>query len=1136
MPPAQHVLLCPVCVRFGDVGHIRAVGSFKLVTTPPNSPRSSTENEDPQTLKSDRLRLRGASTIIYSRTRKAPHLLVKPVHGQSSAGRIFPGHFLCSAAMKVNTTPSTSTALSAPIDVSDIFATGALVPARPQQVDCVKSVCAALHDDCKAKHSSNYLIQHATGSGKSLTIAALAHTLTRFEDAQSNRVRLVVIIADRKALEEQVGGVVGTFFDAHGDSHLVDRAESCAHLRQLLLADTAGNDGCRVVVTTFQKALGRGTEASDADDADDATNSQATAAEHTDASVSSTACMQPRVVILADEAHRSHGHSTTASLHALLCGGKGQPRHISYVSFTATPSEVSLRLFGVANHATGVREPFHCFSLRQALAAGLCVDVLSRYTTARPSASVADSHGRPRDLDTILAASTKRGASTRALLRAAAAHDALLASKARGALDFVCKAIAEAEAAGMDDPKAMMVVRSRQHCAAYRRALLRLLAERSSTADAPPERENIATAAGVRRRLGVYVAFSGTLTETVHGDGDRGGSTITLSERTLNGGEVLSLFRSGGPALLIVCAKLETGFDEPRVCCMVVDRVLRGAHAVQVLGRANRVAPHKPPPRVLDFANTSADIAAAFRGFLGASRRAICEQERQTHLGRELAHISAQLLERIADRSISLVAAEAVADHRVESLVASVEEYVQGCETLNEEIVQLPYGYATRLLTELRTSSSSSAATASSGRTDSGGVSNGIEQDGSGGTVAGGYCVSAGSVATTFSGRIPIDGEDTPDGRPRTRPLSHANDLSLGGAEGALRPLSAAVEAATALAERVVRALLVAPPSGAAHTAGTAQGVPQAYTIDELQSFDKLLRDLAAGRGPSVAEGQAHLLQAYHRPPPTVNALRATKAGASVKAVARHHRHATIVALASALMARWKAAAEAEERRHARAAALQLPSASTLMLAEAPPAKASVDAQLEAKEDAPLPEPSDALADPMRQTAACHLAEALQAAMGSGGEAAGRDGALAARIERALFDVSGGTTGKQYRSRARALCSSLRAARGAGLCKRLREGELSAAALCGMDERTLAEAMLSEDDRAKRDNKRQREARAIESIRIENMGDASDEYKCGECKGRRCALFHTNSMGAVHLTSVPDMIIQCLDCNHRFTL
>ena len=81
-----------------------------------------------------------------------------------------------------------------------------------------------------------------------------------------------------------------------------------------------------------------------------------------------------------------------------------------------------------------------------------------------------------------------------------------------------------------------------------------------------------------------------------------------------------------------------------------------------------------------------------------------------------------------------------------------------------------------------------------------------------------------------------------------------------------------------------------------------------------------------------------------------------------------------------------------------------------------------------------------------------------------------------------------------------------------------------------------SDALISEQERARRQEKREREARAIEMLRSENAGEASDAYTCTECKGRRCALFHTNSMGAVHLTTVPDMIVQCLDCMHRFTI
>ena len=168
----------------------------------------------------------------------------------------------------------------------------------------------------------------------------------------------------------------------------------------------------------------------------------------------------------------------------------------------------------------------------------------------------------------------------------------------------------------------------------------------------------------------------------------------------------------------------------------------------------------------------------------------------------------------------------------------------------------------------------------------------------------------------------------------------------------------------------------------------------------------------------------------------------------------------------------------------------------------------------------------------MRQTAAVHLAEALKAT--SGGTAS--DGALAASIEAALFSANGKETGKAYRSRARLLCSSLRSSKGDGLRKRLRSGELKAEGLCLMDERELSEALLTEEERRLREEKKEKERKAIESIRIENAGEQSDEYTCQNCKSRRCALFHTNSMGAVHLTSVPDMIVECLDCGERFTI
>ena len=234
----------------------------------------------------------------------------------------------------------------------------------------------------------------------------------------------------------------------------------------------------------------------------------------------------------------------------------------------------------------------------------------------------------------------------------------------------------------MDDPKVLMVVRSRQHCADYRHALLKLQAARSS-----PERVLQAAFPSWSHspaRLMATVEKASLLCQSAR-------STAVTCSRS---------FAVEGRALLIVCAKFETGFDEPRICALVIDRTLRGAHAVQVLGRANRACESKPPVRVLDYANSAADIAAAFRSFLGATSRSLLEHERRAHLGLELAHISLRLLEMIADRSVRAAAA-AIADDEADSLTADLEEYIRGCEALGEEAVGLPYGFATRLLSEV---------------------------------------------------------------------------------------------------------------------------------------------------------------------------------------------------------------------------------------------------------------------------------------------------------------------------------------------------------------------------------------------------------------------------------------------------
>ena len=936
-------------------------------------------------------------------------------------------------------------------DLEAAFALGAGVAARPHQLGAVRKVCAALHADCHLPRPSNYLVQHAAGSGKSLTIAAMADALTRLEDERSNRFGCIVVISDRKILDDQLSHVVSGYLervrcDGDGEAPAVIRAESCSHLQQML-GDSGGSSGTRIIVTTFQK-VGRAT-AADEDGTDDEqppplpdvaavpTVADALAAD------AGGACSEPRIAILADEAHRSHGHGMTATLHRLLCGGKAQPRRVAYVSFSATPSEVALALFGTEDHTSGRREPFSCYPLHEALREQMCVDVLSRYTCKRGDVALYDRLGRSTAIDDVLRATSQ----TARLRQRAAADEVLVRAKAEGALAFVERALDDAEAGGFEAPKAMIVVRSRRHCALYFAAIQAAIAERSADDDRPP--------------IAVLVAFSGALD---------GGET----ERSLNGsrGDAADAFRRAGRAVVIVCAKLETGFDEPRIVCMVIDRTLRGAHAVQVLGRANRAAPHKPAVRVLDYANEAADIGLAFRGFVDASTAPLAEHELQAELGRRMAHISELLLERIGDRSIAAVCASLLGrTDAADALVADLQTYTRDCEALGAEAAGLPYGFCQRLLADVSRDHQPTAGAASAQPTDSGGT------------------LRCTGLQTTFSGAINLAAASAPAAL-RTRPLTTAVALALSGAAGAEVPLAGAVGRADALVDDEVRAALGGGVTGAAPTEA------------ELTRACRVLSSLTERVVPD-ARARAVLDALVQRPPPSTEALRSTAVGKLVRRL-QSHGHATVAALAKQLYESWRAAADAEAQRRARARALALPASGV-----------------------------DALgADPTRQAAVCLLGEALRTAAREAAAAAA-DGELAMAIEAAVHRAHGGGT-KAYRGRLRLLASVLRAPRAGGLRERLRLGEVGAAAFAAMA--SFDDVLQSDGDREKKKQRQEKERRAIDSLRIANQGSASSEYKCGSCGSLRCTLYHTNSLGAVHLTSVPDMIVQCLDCEHRFTV
>lgn len=544
------------------------------------------------------------------------------------------------------------------------FVRGAGKQARPHQADAVAKLLSLMWLDQRAAQTRpiNYLVQHATGSGKSLTIAALALSLLSFttngsfravgSDCESDQqvegdcgggrggdvhanggdgggesfFSMVIVITDRLQLDRQLGDTVEAMLNAHNE-RLV-RCSTSAELHDLLLAPAHRRP--RAVLSTLQKFAGLGKGGA----LDAGAGSAAPAAALSPLKqLLAQGRARGRIALIADEAHRSHGGGTSLAINQLLGGRAGQSNRMTYIAFSATPSHAALRLFGVNRRGSCGPEfaPAHCYSLGDAIRDGLVVDVLAHYTCIKPRfcrklPGKQDTEGKPKNCqkskstkqlshDTAAAsgAGGGRGASVsshsevidykasviaRHFARTLAAARRRLGPTAGGCL---C-AQGVAEDAGNQErggagfrPRGMLVCRSRADVVAYTHAIRRILstAGRQEGGAEGLRRDglswqHIAGLVGVRGEGGeggegstggvrnggadvqhdwewsVYGAFSGEVRLP-----DGGGE----SESGLNGASCLL----HSAELLVVCNKLETGYDEPRIANMYIDRVLSGA-------------------------------------------------------------------------------------------------------------------------------------------------------------------------------------------------------------------------------------------------------------------------------------------------------------------------------------------------------------------------------------------------------------------------------------------------------------------------------------------------------------------------------------------------------------------------------
>jgi type I restriction enzyme R subunit len=484
-----------------------------------------------------------------------------------------------------------------------------LIFPRLHQWHAVRTLTAWAAEDGAGQ---NYLVQHSAGSGKSNTIAWLAHRLASLHDASNTKVfHKVIVITDRVVLDRQLQDTIFQFDHITGVVQKVDKTS--AQLGEALAGETA-----QVIITTLQKfpivlrSAGELAGSRFAVIVDEAHSSQSgetakalkqVLGEGADATVSADG----DALLVAAEVADAVTEATEDASDPLVSNALARGRHsnLSFFAFTATPKAKTLQLFGYLGE-DGQYRASHIYSMRQAIEEGFILDVLRNYVTyatyykltrTRPGGGTSSSEVSDHEVD--------RRRTTAELARFASLHPSNMAQRAEIIVEHF-----RAHTAGRmgGRAKAMVVTRSRLHAVRTHRAIQAYIAAKGY------------------QGLHALVAFSGTV--------DDGG--VAYTEAMINGfGEAAlpqrftytaaddpfaGLAHAGQDReyhVLVVAEKYQTGFDEPLLTTMYVDKKLEGVKAVQTLSRLNRIHPLKSQDDVfvLDFANEAAVIAAEFKPF-----------------------------------------------------------------------------------------------------------------------------------------------------------------------------------------------------------------------------------------------------------------------------------------------------------------------------------------------------------------------------------------------------------------------------------------------------------------------------------------------------------------------------------------
>jgi type I restriction enzyme R subunit len=452
---------------------------------------------------------------------------------------------------------------------------------RFHQLDVVTKI---INDVKYSGSGKNYLIQHSTGSGKSNSISWISYRLASLHDIDNNNIfTSVIIVTDRRVLDKQLQDTISSFDHTFGLVETIGEGKTSKDLRDAI------NAGKKIIVTTLQKFPVIFEEVENTRD--------------------------KRFAVIVDEAHSSQTGSSAQKLKTALADDKealeeyakienqeeskkedfedklvkellshGKHSNLSFFAFTATPKQKTLEMFGDMSN-DGTYHPFHIYSMKQAIDEGFIHDVLANYMTYKTCFKIAKETPDNPELPETEA--------RKAIKRFESLHPYNLQQKTAIMIEYF-RAFTMKKISG--HAKAMLVTASRLHAVRYFKEFKKYIKIKGYT------------------DLDVLVAFSGSVKDGSE-EYTEPGLNIKKDGSKVSEKQLPETFHGDEYNMLIVAEKYQTGFDEPLLHTMFVDKKLTGVKAVQTLSRLNRTMKGKVDTFVMDFANEAEDILEAFKPY-----------------------------------------------------------------------------------------------------------------------------------------------------------------------------------------------------------------------------------------------------------------------------------------------------------------------------------------------------------------------------------------------------------------------------------------------------------------------------------------------------------------------------------------